>query len=525
VRSRLAFDLIRNSRSLQIEVAAIAVIVLLALFLRTYNLTTLPAGFHGDEAVIGLEARRILDSGHIGPYSPYAAGQPTGPIYLVAVSVALIDNKVLAVRLVPALFGTLTVLALYVVMRRNFLMPIALTAAGILAVMNWHLHFSRIGYPVIVWPLLAILIAGALAEAARSSDWRWWAASGALTGTGIYVYNAHPLLGAIVGLFITGYLMVNRKGNIRRDLRGVVVFGVAVLIVMIPMIRFATAENTYYWEHFERDSVTDSAEWQALDGPVDQARFLLSGYRGVWNWLCCEPGLDPVDGTGLTVIVPPALLLLAAFGMIVGPGFYHKPLVWLGVLIVLLLPIAPVVSIEGEARRTLAMAPFLAMFCALGTAGTVELARRQGRRLTYLTATAAIFITGVVVVQNLSLYFRDFAEPEAQAVILGQPIADAAKFLNEIGDGYYVYFFSDAWSVSYATREYLAPGVRGEDRSHEFGEFGFAVDPARGRPLFVFLGIYLDEIDMVRELYPGVEITPDGFATRPTFRVFEPELP
>jgi 4-amino-4-deoxy-L-arabinose transferase-like glycosyltransferase len=525
VRPRHAFDLIRDSRSLQLEVAAVAAIVLLALFLRTYNLTTLPAGFHGDEAVIGLEARRILDTGSIGPYSPYAAGQPTGPIYLVAISGALINDAVLAVRIVPALFGTVTVLALYVVARRNFSMATALTAASALAVMNWHLHFSRIGYPVVVWPLLAVLIAGALAEAARSSDWRWWAVAGGLTGAGIYVYNAHPLLAAIVGLFIAGFLMVNRKGSVLRDFTGAAVFGLAMLIVMVPMIRFATAENTYYWDHFQRDSVTDSADWLALDGPVEQSRFLLSGYRGIWNWLCCEPELDPVDGTGLTIIAPPAMLLLAAFGMIVALAFYRKPLVWLGVLIVVILPIAPVISIEGEARRTLVMAPFLAMFVALGTAGTVALARRENRRMTYVTATAAVLVTGIVIVQNLNLYFREFPDPEAQVHILGQPVADAAKFLNQTDDEYYVYFYSDVWSINYATREYLAPGVRGEDRSHEFGDYGYAVDPARGRPLFVFLGTYLDEIETVRGMYPGTEVTPDDFPTEPTFRVFEPELP
>jgi len=525
VKARHIFDLIQGNRSLQIEIVTVAAIVLLALVLRTYNLTTLPPGFHGDEAVIGLEAQRILDTGSIGPYSPFAAGQPTGPIYLVAVGIRVIDNAVLAVRIVPALFGTLTVLALYVVMRRNFSMAAALSAASILAVMNWHLHFSRIGYPVVVWPLLAVLIAGALAEAVRSSDWRWWAVAGGLTGTGIYVYNAHPLLAAIVGLFIAGFLMVNRKGSLRLDFTGAAVFGLAKLVVMIPMIRFATAENTYYWDHFQRDSVTDSADWQTLDGPVDQARFLLSGYRGIWNWLCCEPGLDPVDGTGLTIIAPPAMLLLAAFGMIVALSFYRKPLVWLSVLIVVILPIAPVISIEGEARRTLALAPFLAMFCALGTVGSVELARREGRRLTYLTATAAVLVTGVVMVQNLNLYFREFPDPEAQVHILGQPVADAARFLNQVDDEYYVYFYSDVWSIDYATREYLAPDVRGEDRSREFGDFGYAMDPTRGRPLFVFLGTYLDEVETVRGMYPGAEITPENRDTEPTFRVFEPELP
>jgi 4-amino-4-deoxy-L-arabinose transferase-like glycosyltransferase len=522
MNSQRARSLIARVPRKYLEVGAATVIVLIALLLRTLDLSNLPAGFHGDEAVVGLEAQRILDEGYIGPYSPYAAGQPTGPIYLVAISVALFDNTFFAVRIVPALMGTLTVLALYIVARRSFGIPTALIAASILATMSWHLHFARIGFPLATWPLLAVLIAGSVAEAMRKSDWRWWAVSGALTGSGIYIYNAHPLYAAVVGLFIAGYLVLNRNASIRRDVTGAAIFGVAMLLVLIPMARFATAEDTYYWEHFDRDRLTETEEWRALDGTGEQARFLISEYRGTWNWLCCEPELDLVDGTGLTIITPPLMLWLAGAGMLIALGMYRRPLVYLGILVVLIMPLGPVLSVGGETRRTLVMAPFIAMFCALACIGAIDLAHRQGRRVAYAASAVVLTLTALVMYLNMDLYFREFAEPELQEEILGKPIADAAKFLDDLPDDHYVYFYSDIWSIDYATRLFLAPDVRGEDRSHFFGEFTFDIDPERGPPLFVFLGTYLDEIDTVREIYPGREITPDDFAVRPTFRVFEP---
>ena len=90
-----------------------------ALVLRFYDLPYSPNGMHGDEAVAGLEAQRIVDDGEIGPYSPPAAGQPAGPLYLFAIPVAILGHTLLAVRFVPAVIGSLTIPLLYVVARRS----------------------------------------------------------------------------------------------------------------------------------------------------------------------------------------------------------------------------------------------------------------------------------------------------------------------------------------------------------------------------------------------------------------------
>lgn len=115
-----------RTRGRALELVALAAIVLIALALRTYALDTVPLGLHGDEAVSGLEAERILRDGNIGPYTGEALGQPTGPLYLIALAVHFLGNTIVAVRLVPALLGTTTILALFVVARRSFGPTVAL---------------------------------------------------------------------------------------------------------------------------------------------------------------------------------------------------------------------------------------------------------------------------------------------------------------------------------------------------------------------------------------------------------------
>jgi 4-amino-4-deoxy-L-arabinose transferase-like glycosyltransferase len=156
-------------------------IVALAAFLRFYQLAELPAGLHGDEAVSGIEARRILRLGSIGPYSPLALGQPSGPLYLFTVPLKLFGNTIFAVRSLSALIGTLTVLLFYFVLRRPFGATVALTGAGLLAVANWHIHFARIGFPLETWPFCVLLAAWAFSEAAHREKWYWWAATGGLS--------------------------------------------------------------------------------------------------------------------------------------------------------------------------------------------------------------------------------------------------------------------------------------------------------------------------------------------------------
>ena len=99
------------------EVLMVAIILAVAVFLGLHDLTSLPPGLLGEEATSGIEARRILSQGWIGPYTPGALGRPAGTLYLTAASVWLFGDTIFAVRLVPALMGTLTVATLYLLLR------------------------------------------------------------------------------------------------------------------------------------------------------------------------------------------------------------------------------------------------------------------------------------------------------------------------------------------------------------------------------------------------------------------------
>ena len=102
------------------ELIAVLLLTAVAAFLRVYRLTEIPAGFHGDEAWTGIEGLRILKEGWIGPYTTSAMGQATGPFYLTALLIWLLDASRFSVRLSMGLFGIATIPAAHLLLRLGF---------------------------------------------------------------------------------------------------------------------------------------------------------------------------------------------------------------------------------------------------------------------------------------------------------------------------------------------------------------------------------------------------------------------
>jgi 4-amino-4-deoxy-L-arabinose transferase-like glycosyltransferase len=129
-------------------------IVLLAAALRFYQLGQVPSGFVNDEAAFGYNAYSLLKTGRdeFGQRFPiifqsFGEGKLPVYVYLTMPSVALFGLNEFAVRLPSALLGTLTVWLVYLLVKsgkQTSSWP--LLSALVLAVMPWHIHFSRAAF-------------------------------------------------------------------------------------------------------------------------------------------------------------------------------------------------------------------------------------------------------------------------------------------------------------------------------------------------------------------------------------------
>ena len=149
------------------RILLLAAIFLLALALRTVNLGNHPPGLTWDEAGLGYNAYSILKTGRDehGIFMPlifksFGDYKPGIYVYLTVPSIAVFGLTEFAVRFPSALFGALAVIGIYLF--TNLLFPgkkIGHLAALFLAVMPWHLHFSRGGWEVNVFATLLLFTA------------------------------------------------------------------------------------------------------------------------------------------------------------------------------------------------------------------------------------------------------------------------------------------------------------------------------------------------------------------------------
>ncbi len=138
-------------------------ILILAGFLRLWNITNVPVSLFGDELDVGYHAYSILKTGkdYMGnpwPIHFHSIAEWRTPIYLYSSvpTVALFGITPLGVRLPAAIFGVLGVFGIYLVVKELLTYqasvvkkhPRALFAAFLLAISPWHIQYSRAGFEV-----------------------------------------------------------------------------------------------------------------------------------------------------------------------------------------------------------------------------------------------------------------------------------------------------------------------------------------------------------------------------------------
>ena len=236
--------------------------------LRLWRIDSLPPGFSFAEAYEGLEAWHILTNPNYHPvFLPQNNGVPPLNAYANALTFGLFhlfggQPGPVAMRVTAACLGVLGVLALYALaceLRMLESSPARLSAAfpffaaTTLAVMRWHIHFSRLGIEAIFVPLVWTGVVWLLLRGWRTGHWLDFVGSGIGLGAGMYTYQAAWIIPFLMILIVLLLLMQRTKminqearvGNLRfRQHLGLIITVVAALFVMAPL-------GWYAWHHLE----------------------------------------------------------------------------------------------------------------------------------------------------------------------------------------------------------------------------------------------------------------------------------
>jgi 4-amino-4-deoxy-L-arabinose transferase-like glycosyltransferase len=195
-----------------------AVILLIAAYLRIYQLETIPNGLIPDEVMRGYDAYALYRTGadsfgekffplFLRGFDDYT---PALYSYLTIPFIAIFDLSARSTRLAAAVIGVLTVALAYPLIRRPFGETAALAGAFLLAISPWHILASRTGTE---WNLLAFgpLLTVCLAYRGLKRP-AWLIAAGIAAGLSLYGYApVKAFLPVLAGGFILFYRSELRK--------------------------------------------------------------------------------------------------------------------------------------------------------------------------------------------------------------------------------------------------------------------------------------------------------------------------
>lgn len=412
----------RTEMALRIVPIRIALVLLLAVFLRLFGIHDLPPAVFIDETNAAIDALKILDSAPISgvptfgapmsgvPISPFTTGwfeTPTLYAYYMAGLFCLVGVSFFALKLASILPGLLTVASVYPLAHRTFGPLAALLSLFLLATARWHVHMSRWGWNELMPPLFQVLVAYLLLRGLKTGCSRDFALAGLALGLSQYTYLAARLIPVMIFLLCL-HQFITVRGLLRRH-------GVnLLLLVLVSLMAFAPLGLTYFKDPF---LLTNRARQVSLLNDLRVAGDLQPLWDNVTKHLRMfndqgdtnprhnlpgAPMLDPFTG---------ALLLLA-----VGHALYHwrdrrYALLLLWIAVTLLGGVLSAAKEAPQGYRTLGVLPAIALLSGdLLARLWRQLSQPGGRGWRSIATVSVIAFLILSAYHNVRLYFGAYAQ-------------------------------------------------------------------------------------------------------------------
>lgn len=470
------------------EVTIVLLITLVAGILRFYRLQEVPPGLHFDEGFKGVTARALLEGAPLRLFFESDMGEEPIAMYLVAAALGLAGREPWVIRLPSALVGTLTVpLACWLgrelfhayllgrsrPRRKAQPLPIpakdstlsqqeerivsqeqifGLVSALVLAILYWHLSFSRIGMEPILVPFFATLAIAALLRGLNTNRWPWFALAGLALGGSLYTYKAGYFVPLVVALFVACAAVMER-GFLTLYWRGLVLTALVALLVAAPIVIYFGTHPANFLQRPASVALAGSeyespSPWSGLakNIPSVLGMFFLQGDPNPRSNLPGRPAMDPFL----------AILFLIGLGRALvdtlrGRTMAALILIWIGVMVL------PTLITEHAPHfgRAIGATPALALLCALGAwtlwQGAARLDRQWPKVAVALLLTVGLVFSGI---STARAYYLTWGRSPDLFYAYDVGLAEIAEYMNTLPADQDVYLTPT--SRDHFTLEYLA---------------------------------------------------------------------
>lgn len=440
-------------------------ILALAFFVRFTHIENIPVGLYPDEAANGVDAIHALETGNFQIFYEANFGREGLFINIQAFFISLFGNTITGLKFASILFGTFSVLGIYLLAKELFHRRSAgLLAAFMLATSYWGINFSRIGFRAIMTTFLLTFSFYFFFRGLRSQKFRDFLFAGLIFGLGLHTYIAFRVAPLILVLLLPA-LMLSYEKFLQRFWKHGLMFILGAFIAAAPMLYY------FFVSHPETFS-SRSSHISVFAPEINQGNLLGTlgktfsislikyNFWGDQNWRHNYPPypvLDPFVGTfflaGFLFLVWQTVTLI---GRRIREGDRDTRLVTnvflLGSFFIMLMP--EFLTDEGlpHALRSIGtqMPVFLMATMTAFWIFNKALRSQPGTKVALLSILSVSLFLGATF--NLTKYFVFFAESTRAAGAFNENYRNMADYLLSLPD---------------TTRKYVLINEKGEnDRFH-----------------------------------------------------------
>ena len=418
-------------------------VLLVALFFRTYNLDRVPPGLDGDEMFNGWDALRVWE-GTLEVYFPANFGREPMLIYLVALTTRLLGMGVWAMRLVSVLCGMVGLTFTWLLARRLFNFRVAILATALTSVSLWPVFLNRIALRAGLLPPCQSIATYALWRALDDRSSRWAVVAGLFTGLSLYTYTAGRVFPLVLILWLFTLYVLRTTHHASRithhtlrithhALRTLALAGLVAGLVVLPLGLYALQHPDIFNQRVnELNLELNQLRAGDFDSTWSSVKATLGMFTraGDWEWRynpSGRPVFDKVTG------------VLFCLGLIVSLFQLRRPaysllLIWLPMMLV---PTTLSVGTPSFLRAAGALTPIY-LLPAIGADFICErISHYVSRftfhvsRLTHYTLPITFFV-GLVFIgaDTWHDYFDEWSRHPYVNHIYEADLAAAARYLN-----------------------------------------------------------------------------------------------
>ncbi len=450
------------------------IVLIIAAFLRLYNITETPPGFYPDEAIYannGVEAWETgPPAGGLKVFYPENNGREGLWPNIIGFFIVRFGHEPWAPRSIAAIFGILTVLGVYFLARelfRNYELgirnqgnkilnhnslfiihdseKIALLSSFFLAVSFWHINFSRIGFRAImapfflVWGIYFLLKSlnkinfGDLVKPKKVQLIGLCLVGGILYGFGFHSYIAYRATPLLILAILFFYWLSDKEKEVRKKILLIaVLFSFSALVVFSPLGLYFLQNPQDFFGRTTQISIFNSPTPLKDLGMNILKTAGMFNFVGDFNWrhnYAARPEL----------FWPVGIMFLIGVGVLIrtktGGGFLANLIIFFWLVITAL---SVVISNEGlpHALRAILMAPPVFILAGFGGLWLYEsikntITRDSIAKVKMLNIFVFIFLS-LLVFEAYNTYFVKWAKNPNTAGAFSADYVKIGRELNSL---------------------------------------------------------------------------------------------